>query len=135
MIKLKTNREYTFPIPNEKEASVTFKFEYSEEKDYSQVSNIMRKAISSKNNMKEDELIKKVEGEVAASYQNIQYASMRKCLIACEGFEDELGKKIIIIENKKVNELAQKVVFEFVKNIPELYEKIELAQNNVQIKN
>jgi len=135
MLVLKDNRSYEFEYcEDEKVVSLfKFKFNFSEEKDYSSVIEGLRKSVPL-----EDGKID--ERELALILTKARDKELRESLISCSGveLEDEVGKKypcVITDENGKVNINNQKIIFEFIKSQPELLEKITQAQGGLSQKN
>ena len=111
-IVLNKKREYTFPI---EDATVTFNFLFFEDRDYTIYTKYFEDIKS--NETDADKLKEKAEQVAVKNAQNIQHTIMRSNLVSCTGFEDEDGNPLVITDDKGVvNELYQKMVFEYVRS-------------------
>ena len=135
-LKINTTREYSFKhtVSEEEELNVTFKFPFAEEIDYAGLRNML----SSQSSVTNDEVLNEEEGfkvsDAIASRATLLHI-LRKSLTSCDCVDEEGNPIVIINPDKTVNEINQKAVFEVVKNIPELYEKVQTAYIGVKGKN
>ena len=135
MLVLKDNRSYEFEYCEDEKVVSTFKFKFnfSEEKNYSSVIESLRKSEPLEDG-------KFDERELALILTKARDKEIRESLISCKGveLEDEVGKKypcVITDENGKVNIFNQKLIFEFIKSQPDILEKITQAQGGLSQKN
>lgn len=113
------------------EISATFDFIFAEDVDYVE---LQRKAADKTVLILKDE--KGNEKEVNMGLYNTLLYSLRTSLIACTGFEDPDGKEIKIKDEKgKTIVNNQLVVFEAIRIMKELFEKVVLAYTGTKEKN
>ena len=136
---LRKSRKITVEyVEDEKvEASFTFDFPFSEDKDYSYLATELKKKLIP--DAESDEDIAKNKEEIALILAQSKDVEMRRALISCEGvkIETEEGKIIpcIVSTDNVVDEIHQKVAFEFVKNQNDMMEKLLLAKSGISLKN
>ena len=128
-IKLSTKREYIFRVPDT-EATITFNFKFSEDRDYSHLSSLMLEAVKETD---KDDREDKLRHDLANSFQNIQYKELRECIVSCsEHFVDEeTGLKL----EPSTDELHQKTLFEFIKSNEKYHSVVQKAMEGLSTKN
>ena len=125
MLDLSTKREYTFKQDTEfGELTFTFKFKYVEDKDYSTLLKLVTESKDEKDYTK----------KLRDNYLNIEYKSLRKCLIGCTGISID-GKEVKIIDRGVIDKKAQKDVFDYIVRDKKLYGEIKEAQEGINSKN
>ncbi len=111
--------------------SVTFDFIKSEDMDYVSI----RDKLSDKKPILVENEKGKIDKKDVSTYNALLFL-LRVSLVSCTGIADEEENPIIITgEDGKVNETNQVAVFEAVKAIPELFDKVVLAYTGLSSKN
>lgn len=130
MLRLNSKREHMFQYTNEEDdttASFYFKFPFVEDRNYGAIKKLLKQKLINTND--QEEAIKDIT-------QNAQYIMIRESLYKWENIVDEDGKELLVVDTDgKIIEYNQKVVFEFLRYEPDLWEQIETAFSGVQLKN
>ena len=131
MIKIRTSRTYVMPyksVDGEEDFSVTFKFAPSEDLD---ITSFKAKLADSQLaeipvNASDDE--KQVAFQAATKAANEEQRSLmdfsiRKAIVACEGFVDEETNEPVVVQNidGSFNEQVQKVIFDVIQTYNDYY--------------